>query len=115
DVRERVQVDEEMIAQADFARLVTKVAPLIEDLARTDLGQTTEFELKTAVGFAYFAEREIDFAAIEVGIGGRLDATNIVNPQVCVITNIGLDHTNILGDSVARIAREKAGIIKDRI
>jgi dihydrofolate synthase/folylpolyglutamate synthase len=115
EVRERVQVDGEMIPHEDFARLVTLLAPHIEELKKTPLGQTTEFELKTAVGFHYFRERAVDFAAVEVGIGGRLDATNVVHPLVCVITNIGLDHTNILGDTHAKIASEKAGIIKHRI
>src|SRR5581483_4886828 len=81
----------------------------------TELGQTTEFELKTLLGFLYFAERNVDFACIEVGLGGRLDATNVVKPTVTVITNIGLDHTNILGDTHAKIAAEKAGILKPGI
>ncbi len=112
DVRERVQVDGEMIPREDFARLVTMVRPHIDTLAETDMGPSTEFELKTAVGFCYFAERQVDFAAIEVGIGGRLDATNVVSPLATVITNIGLDHMHILGDTHAKIAYEKAGIIK---
>ncbi len=112
DVRERVQVNGALISREDFARLVTEIRPHIEALAATDLGQTTEFELKTALAFRYFAERRVDFASVEVGIGGRLDATNIVQPAVTVITNIGLDHTTILGDTHALIAAEKAGILK---
>lgn len=115
DVRERVQVDGEMIPHEEFARLVTMLAPHIEALKETELGQTTEFELKTALGFHYFRERAVDYAAVEVGIGGRLDATNVVHPLVCVITNIGLDHTQILGDTHAKIASEKAGIIKHNV
>ncbi len=115
DVRERVQVDGEMISREDFARLVTLARPHIEALALTDLGQTTEFELKTLLAFLYFAERNVDFACIEVGIGGRLDATNLVQPTATVITNIGLDHTQILGDTHALIAVEKAGILKPGI
>jgi dihydrofolate synthase/folylpolyglutamate synthase len=115
DVRERVQVDGEMIPPEDFARQVTEIAPHVEALEKTPLGQTTEFELKTAVGFRYFAERAVDFAAVEVGLGGRLDATNVVTPLACVITNIGLDHTHILGDTHEKIAVEKAGIIKPGI
>src|SRR5205085_8354267 len=84
----------------------------VEALVSSEYGDTTEFELKTAVGFRYFAEQNVDFAAVEVGLGGRLDATNVVNPDVTVITNIGLDHTHILGDTHAKIAFEKAGIIK---
>src|SRR5579862_9444783 len=86
DVCERVQVNGALIPRADFARLVTQIRPHIEALAKTDLGQTTEFELKTLLGFLYFAERNVDFACIEVGLGGRLDATNIVAPDVTVIT-----------------------------
>ncbi|HXG23173.1 MAG TPA: folylpolyglutamate synthase/dihydrofolate synthase family protein, partial [Chthonomonadales bacterium] len=115
DVRERVQVDGKMIPHEEFARLVTMLAPHIEALKKTSLGQTTEFELKTAVGFHYFREQAVDYAAVEVGIGGRLDATNVVHPLVCVITNIGLDHTHILGDTHAKIASEKAGIVKQNI
>ena len=112
DVTERVQIDGRQIPRQIFARLVGEIRPHIEELARTDLGQTTEFELKTALGFRYFKEQSVDAAAIEVGIGGRLDATNVVEPVVTVITNIGYDHTHILGDTLAQIAYEKAGIIK---
>lgn len=114
DLRERVQVNGEMISREDFARLVTQIRPHIEALAETEHGQTTEFELKTAVGLAYFAERQVDYAVIEVGIGGRLDATNAI-PQtlVSVITNIGFDHMEILGHTLGAIAGEKAGIIKE--
>jgi dihydrofolate synthase/folylpolyglutamate synthase len=112
DVRERAQVDGQMIPREDFARLVTAIRPRVDALAESELGQATEFELKTAVGFAWFAEQEVDFAAVEVGLGGRLDATNVVAPLATVITNVGLDHTHILGDTHAKIAWEKAGIIK---
>lgn len=115
DVRERVQWNGEPIPKADFARIVTEIRPNIGALEATELGATTEFELKTAVAFRYFAERNVDFAAIEVGIGGRLDATNVVNPSVCVITNIGLDHVAMLGDTHSKIAAEKAGILKPGI
>ena len=112
DVRERVQVNGEMIPHDDFARLVTFIRPHIEALAATDLGAATEFELKTALGFLYFAERKVDYACIEVGIGGRLDMTNVVKPVSTVITNVALDHVGLLGDTPAAIAREKAGILK---
>jgi dihydrofolate synthase / folylpolyglutamate synthase len=115
DVCERIQIDGEPIPRDDFARIVTTLRPHVEALAETEHGQTTEFELKTAAAFLYFAEREVDFACIEVGIGGRLDATNIVQPTVTVITNIGLDHTELLGDTHAKIASEKAGIVKPGI
>jgi dihydrofolate synthase/folylpolyglutamate synthase len=114
DVRERVQVDGRMIPKADFARLVTQIRPHIEALAETEHGQTTEFELKTAVGLCYFVEQAVDYAVIEVGIGGRLDATNVIpHPRVSAITNIGFDHMEMLGDTLGAIAGEKAGIIKE--
>ena len=113
DVRERVQINGEMISRAHFARWVTVIRPHIEALEKTDLGPTTEFELKTAVGLCYFAERAVDYAVLEVGLGGRLDATNVVSrPLVTVITNIGLDHTELLGETLGEIAAEKAGIVK---
>ncbi len=113
DVRERVQINGEMISRDDFARWVSVIQPHVEALEGTDLGATTEFELKTAIGLCYFAEQAVDYAVLEVGLGGRLDATNVVAaPLVTVITNIGLDHTEILGETLGAIAAEKAGIIK---
>lgn len=75
----------------------------------------TYFELSTAIAFWYFADQNVDLAVIEVGLGGRLDATNIIQPEVSVITNVSLDHTNILGETIQQIAREKAGIIKELV
>ena len=113
DLRERIQIDGKMIPCADFARWVSVIRPHIEDLARTPFGQITEFELKTAVAFCFFAEQGVDYAVLEVGLGGRLDATNVIPaPPVAVITHIGLDHTSILGDTLGKIAGEKAGILK---
>ena len=116
DVRERIQVDGQMIPQEDFARLVTKIEPHVSALEDTDFGPTTEFELKTAIGLCWFAEQDVDYAVLEVGLGGRLDATNVVTrPLVTAITNIGLDHTELLGDTHGQIAREKAGIVKQGV
>lgn len=75
----------------------------------------TEFEIITACGFKYFYEKDVDFVVLEVGLGGRLDATNVVKPLVSVITSISYDHINILGDTLSKIAYEKAGIIKENI
>ncbi len=112
DVRERVQVNGEPISREDFARILGEIKPILDAMDDSEWGPVTEFELKTALGFRYFAEKQVEFVCLEVGIGGRLDATNIVTPVVSVITNIGLDHTQILGDTHAKIAFEKAGIIK---
>ncbi len=113
DVRERIQISGVMISRADFAGWVAKIQPHIEALEQTELGPTTEFELKTAIGLCYFAEHSVDYAVLEVGLGGRLDATNVISrPLVTVITNIGLDHTELLGETLSAIAGEKAGIVK---
>ena len=112
DVRERVQINGVPISKEDFARLITEIKPHLDLLDETDFGAVTEFELKTALGFLHFAQQKAEVVCLEVGIGGRLDATNIVSPSVCAITNIGLDHTQILGDTHAKIAFEKAGILK---
>ena len=113
DVRERIQIDGKMIPRTDFARWVSVIAPHAEALEQTEFGPTTEFELKTAVGLCWLAEQAVDYAVLEVGLGGRLDATNVVEkPLVSVITNIGLDHTELLGDTLGLIAGEKAGIVK---
>lgn len=116
DLRERIQINGKPISKDDFARWVTRIKPHVEALEATELGPTTEFELKTAVGFCYFAEQAVDYVALEVGLGGRLDATNVISrPLVSVITNIGYDHTELLGHTLALIAGEKAGIIKPGI
>ncbi len=113
DVRERIQINGEMIPRADFARWVSAIRPHVEALETTEFGPTTEFEMKTAVGLCWLAEQAVDYAVLEVGLGGRLDATNVVpRPLVTVITNIGLDHTELLGETLAEIAGEKAGIVK---
>ncbi|MCX6818297.1 MAG: bifunctional folylpolyglutamate synthase/dihydrofolate synthase [Candidatus Aenigmarchaeota archaeon] len=111
DFRERISVDGKMIPESDFVRLVGKIKPLAERMSVESEGPTF-FEFITAVAFEYFCEQRVQFAAVEVGLGGRLDATNTLIPDVCIITHVSLEHTNILGDTVEKIAREKAGIIK---
>jgi dihydrofolate synthase / folylpolyglutamate synthase len=112
DLRERIQINGEMISKDDFARLMSKVAPVLEDVGRTALGEGTEFEAKTLIAFLYFAEQQVDFAAVEVGMGGTYDATNVISPLVAAITNVSLDHTDRLGTTVPQIAADKAGIAK---
>ena len=110
---ERIQVDGVEIPDADVARIYAEMQPAI---AKTSGGskvrQPTFFEVTTAMAFHYFAERKVDIGVIEVGMGGRMDATNVINPLVAVLTRIGLEHTEHLGKTEDRIAREKAGIIK---
>ena len=92
--------------------LVERLRPLLDEINQTPLGPITQFEVTTLLALAYYQELELDFIVWEVGLGGRLDATNVVNPLVSVITNIGRDHTEVLGDTLSQIAAEKAGIIK---
>ena len=109
--RERIQVDGQPIAADDFARLVGRVLAVADRVARR-YGDPTEFELLTAVVFARFAEVRPDVALVEVGLGGRLDATHVWDGGVAVVTNVDLDHMDRLGDTVTKIAREKAAIIE---
>ena len=110
---ERLQVDGKPMAKDVFGRLVAMIKPEVETInACGGLGELTTFELLTALAFSYFQEMEVDYQVLEVGLGGRLDATNVVRPEVCVITSISFDHTDVLGDTLSRIAAEKAGIIK---
>lgn len=112
DLRERIQIDGRMISKDDFAQIMSEIQPVADKIGKTDVGEITEFEIKTLAAFLYFARQKVDFAVIEVGMGGRLDCTNVVNPLVAVITNVSLDHTDRLGATVEQIAFEKAGIIK---
>jgi len=113
DIRERVRINSRQISHADFARVAQKVADAAANLPKDEHGeQPTFFELITAMAFVYFAEEAVDVAVIEVGLGGRLDSTNVITPEVVAITSISLDHTQILGDTVELIAAEKAGIFK---
>jgi len=114
DVRERIQVDGRMIPRRDFAQAVASVRDLADGLlASHDIANPpTFFETLFLAGLFHFAARRADWAVLEVGLGGRLDATSTVLPEITVITNISLDHTNILGKTLAAIAREKAGIIR---
>jgi dihydrofolate synthase/folylpolyglutamate synthase len=112
--RERISVDGEPISEEDFARLLQRGFALAEiaEARQPDLGQITAFELTTALAIDHFAAAGCDYAVVEVGLGGTLDATNVVSPVVSVITTLDLEHTAILGDTLSAIAAQKAGIIK---
>jgi dihydrofolate synthase/folylpolyglutamate synthase len=114
DVRERIQVDGEPIREADFAAHMTRCLPALEKMRVRPAVERrlTYFEVLTHLAFLHFAEQPVDVAVVEVGMGGRLDATNICEPVACGITNISHDHTRILGATLALIAGEKAGIFK---
>ncbi len=109
DFRERIRINGEMISEQfviDFTASIKQICQQIEP---------SFFEVTVAMAFAWFAHCKVDFAVIETGLGGRLDSTNIITPVLSVITNIGYDHTDILGDTLSKIAAEKAGIIKQNI
>lgn len=111
-IRERTQIDRQLISREDFAALVTELRTQVEAGPPREARFRTFFELTTALSFLYFARQQVDIAVVEVGLGGRLDTTNVLTPQVAVLTPIGLEHTHILGDTLAAIAGEKAGIVK---
>ena len=110
--RERCRIDNELISESDIAFYIDKFKPAIDVVSASEFGRVSFFEIYTALAFSYFADQATDFAVIEVGLGGRLDATNVVTPVTTVITPIGLEHTAILGETYSEIAGEKAEIIK---
>jgi dihydrofolate synthase/folylpolyglutamate synthase len=116
DFRERIKVDGAMISEADVIRIGNELRQTMESMAKEDgEKQLTFFEFTTGLAFRYFSETKVDIAVVEVGMGGRLDATNLVNPEVVGITRVGLEHTAYLGKTLRDIAREKAGIIKEGV
>ncbi|MEF8787755.1 MAG: folylpolyglutamate synthase/dihydrofolate synthase family protein, partial [Planctomycetota bacterium] len=111
--RERVRVDGEPIPEDDFRRVLGAMEDYISARRREDEGKPpTYFEILTALGLEHFRRRGVDRACVEVGLGGRLDSTNVLEPEVCVITSIGYDHQDKLGETIGEIAGEKAGILK---
>lgn len=109
DFRERIRINGEMIPQQEVVDFVGRNRQLFADL------KLSFFEMTVGMAFDYFAQEKVDIAVVEVGMGGRLDSTNVILPELSVITNIGLDHTQFLGDTLEKIAVEKAGIIKEGV
>lgn len=109
DFRERIKINGDYVSEAFVIEFIDKIKPLIERIS------PSFFEITVAMAFAYFEQEKVDFAVIETGLGGRLDSTNIITPLLSVITNISYDHVNLLGDTLAKIATEKAGIIKEKV
>jgi dihydrofolate synthase/folylpolyglutamate synthase len=109
DFRERVKINGQMISKQEVIDFVAQCKDLFDEI------EPSFFEYTTALAFQCFAQQKVDVAIVEVGLGGRLDSTNVILPELSVITNIGLDHTNILGETLEKIAFEKAGIIKNGI
>jgi dihydrofolate synthase/folylpolyglutamate synthase len=113
---ERIAIDGKAIPDEDLVILVEQIQPLVAQLDQQEaVSGITEFEILTALGLMYFVEKKVDVAVIEVGLGGLLDSTNVVEPLLTAITTIGMDHTDILGDTLEEIAAQKAGIIKTGI
>lgn len=111
---ERIVVNNEEITEEEIAVLIEEIRPIVEEMKQNG-NIPTFFEIITALAFLYFRNRKVDYAVIEVGLGGRFDATNVITPLVSVITNISLEHTNILGNDISSIAFEKAGVIKEHV
>jgi len=114
-VTERACVDGAPVSEERFAQLMEAAMPAISEMERGEFGPPSYFELLVAIAFRYFAEERVDVAVVEVGIGGTLDGTNVLTPLVSVLTNVGRDHMDVLGDTVEAIALDKTGIIKDKI
>ena len=116
NIGERMQINGMPIKVERLVGLVNEIKPVVDDIKGKQPELTPSyFEILVAISFLYFAKEKVDWAVVEVGLGGRLDATNVLLPEVSVITNIGLDHTEILGKTLEKIAWEKAGIIKENI
>ena len=110
---ERVKINDREIEEGEVVRLVELLRRKVKEEGGPE--HFTFFDFTTAITFQYFAEKEVDLAVIEVGLGGRLDSTNVITPQVSVITTVSKEHTQVLGSSLSEIAREKAGIIKEEV
>lgn len=106
DVRERIQIDQELISRRELEEGFSLIASLM------DIKSLSFFDVLTSIAFLYFAKKQVDWAVVEVGLGGSIDPTNVLDPEIAIITSIGWDHAEILGDTLEKIAREKGGIAK---
>lgn len=111
-IEETIRINDENIKEEDFINLINEIKPFVNQVVKEGFNHPTEFEVITCIMFLYLYRQKVDFGVIEVGLGGRLDSTNVLTPILSVITSISLDHTNILGNTIEEITREKAGIIK---
>lgn len=115
EFEERIQINNNNIPKEALSKIVSRVSEAVEKVVAMGYDHPTEFEIITCVMFLYFYEERVDYAVIEVGLGGRLDSTNVIIPIISVITSISYDHMNILGDTLEKIAYEKGGIIKKAV
>ena len=113
--RERMRIDSQMISEEDFARILSMVREKMDEMVAAGEESPTQFEVLTAMAFLYFAEKKVDYAVIEVGLGGLLDSTNVIIPVVSVITNVTMEHADRCGGTLEGIAQHKAGIIKQGV
>ncbi|MDP2638317.1 MAG: folylpolyglutamate synthase/dihydrofolate synthase family protein [Candidatus Levybacteria bacterium] len=111
-VNERLQINGKEISDGSFTELTNSMIRIIESMKKMKIGEPSYFEILIGMAFKYFADQKVDIAVVEVGMGGEFDATNTLNPLIAVLTNVGLDHMQILGNTVEKIAKTKAGIIK---
>ena len=112
NIREEIEVNRKEISEEDFANIASEVRSKVEELDEKKIF-VSGFEILTAISYIYFSRKKLDFAVMEVGMGGRVDATNVMEKSIPVFCHIALDHANILGDTLEKIAREKGGIIKE--
>ena len=112
NIREEIEINREEISEKDFSNIASEVRIKVEELDKKEIF-VSGFEILTAISYIYFARKKVDFAVMEVGMGGRVDATNVMEKSIPVFCHIALDHANILGDTLEKIAREKGGIIKE--
>lgn len=115
EFEERIQINGNNIPKEILAKLITKIKVAVDKVIEEGYNHPTEFEIITCLMFLYFAYENVDYGVIEVGLGGRLDSTNVINPILSIITSISFDHMNLLGNTLGEIAKEKAGIIKEGV
>ncbi|GAA0762877.1 folylpolyglutamate synthase/dihydrofolate synthase family protein [Clostridium sartagoforme] len=115
EIEETIRINDDNIAEEELVNLLEEIKPYVNKIVEEGYKHPTEFEVLTCVMFLYLYRQKIDFGVIEVGLGGRLDSTNVITPILSIITSISLDHTNILGNTVEEITSEKVGIIKENV
>lgn len=115
DFEERMQINNQNIKKEDLVVLINRVKEKVDEIIESGFEHPTQFEIITCAMYLYFYENNVDYAVIEVGMGGRLDSTNVINPILTIITSISFDHMQVLGDTLPKIAKEKAGIIKNNV
>ncbi|MBS5884977.1 folylpolyglutamate synthase/dihydrofolate synthase family protein [Clostridium sp.] len=115
EIEETIRINDENIPEKDLVYLLEEIKPYVNKVVEEGYKHPTEFEVLTCIMFLYLYRQKVDFGVIEVGLGGRLDSTNVIKPILSIITSISLDHTNILGNTIQEITNEKAGIIKEEI